>query len=72
MLNRSPDRRIAREALPKARKPGSYRYDPTIFDSLIDRLVECFGTTVAYETIPSLELILSRTLTLTLRCSPLL
>lgn len=24
MLNRSPDRRIAREALLKARKPGSY------------------------------------------------
>jgi hypothetical protein len=70
MLNRSPDRRIAREALLKARKPGSYRYDPATFDSLIDRLVECFGTAVAHEALPSPELVLGRTPTLSRRCGP--
>ncbi|KAJ5543739.1 hypothetical protein N7513_007247 [Penicillium frequentans] len=70
ILSRSPDRRIAREALLKARKPGSYRYDPITFDSLIDRLVECFGTAVAHETTPSPELVLGRAPTLALRCGP--
>ncbi|KAJ9481390.1 hypothetical protein VN97_g12090 [Penicillium thymicola] len=70
MLNRSPDRRIACEALLKARKPGSYRYDPATFESLIDRLVECFGTAVAHEALPSPELVLGRTQTLSRRCGP--
>ena len=70
MLSCSPDRRIAREALLKARKPGSYRYDPITFDSLIDRLVECFGTAVAHESTPSPELVLGRAPTLALRCGP--
>lgn len=70
MLSRSPDRRIAREALLKARKPGSYRYDSATFDSLIDRVVECFGTAVAYEALRSPELVLGRTPTLSRRCGP--
>lgn len=70
LLNRSPDRGIAREALLKARKPGSYRYDSATFDSLIDRVVECFGTAVAHEALPSPELVLGRTRTLSRRCGP--
>lgn len=72
MLNRSPDRRIAHEALLKARKPGSYRYDPAAFDSLIDRLVECLGSAVAHEALPLPEPVLGRTPTLSHRCGPLL
>ncbi|CAG8073926.1 unnamed protein product [Penicillium olsonii] len=53
MLNCSPDRRIAREALLKARKP-----------------VECFGTAVAHEALPSPEFVLERTPTLSRRCGP--
>lgn len=67
-LNRSPDRHVAREALLKARNPGSYRYDLFAFESLIDRVVECFASAVAHEALPPSELVIGRTPTIQSRC----
>ncbi|RAH76682.1 hypothetical protein BO86DRAFT_383627 [Aspergillus japonicus CBS 114.51] len=44
IIDASPDHQIARTALLQARKPDRYRYDADTFESLIDRLVECFAT----------------------------
>ncbi|KAJ5640362.1 uncharacterized protein N7484_008224 [Penicillium longicatenatum] len=68
LLNRPPDRQIAREALLKARKPGSYRYNRDTFESLIDRVVECFTSAVADETVPSADILRGGKLTPHLRC----
>ena len=70
LLDCAPDRQIAREALLKARKPGSYRYENATFDSLVDRVVECFATAVAHEASPSSELVVSRKQPLQCRCGP--
>ncbi|CAI7613159.1 unnamed protein product [Penicillium pancosmium] len=48
----SPDRQIALEALLKARKPDSYQYDINLFESLVERVVECFACAVAHESGP--------------------
>ncbi|KAJ5940479.1 hypothetical protein N7516_000647 [Penicillium verrucosum] len=42
LLKQSPDRQIAREALLKARDHEQYKYDNDVFDSLVDRVAECF------------------------------
>ncbi|KAJ5991393.1 hypothetical protein N7522_011600 [Penicillium canescens] len=42
LLKHSPNRQIAREALLKARNNMKYKYDNDIFDSLVDRVAECF------------------------------
>nr|KMM64374.1 hypothetical protein CPAG_00726 [Coccidioides posadasii RMSCC 3488] len=44
LMNQSPDRQIARPALLKARKPGRFRYNPQVFETLVDRIVDCFST----------------------------
>lgn len=43
LVNSSPDRLIAKQALLRARKPDRYSYDDSIFDALIDRIVDCFS-----------------------------
>ncbi|OJD11086.1 hypothetical protein AJ78_08071 [Emergomyces pasteurianus Ep9510] len=43
LMNQSPDRQIARAALLKARKPGRFRYNPQEFETLVDRIVDCFS-----------------------------
>ncbi|EDN06477.1 predicted protein [Histoplasma mississippiense (nom. inval.)] len=43
LVNQAPDRLIAEQALLKARKPEYFSYDDTQFDTLIDRIVECFA-----------------------------
>ncbi|KAJ5117538.1 hypothetical protein N7448_011170 [Penicillium atrosanguineum] len=68
LLSLSPDRHIAREALLKARKPGSYRYNLNSFESLIDRVVECFASAVAHEALPPSPLILGVPPTVESRC----
>ncbi|KAE8399106.1 hypothetical protein BDV37DRAFT_287936 [Aspergillus pseudonomiae] len=49
LLQGSPDRQIARDALLQARKPHRFRYDVREFDALVDRIVECFLAAVPYE-----------------------
>jgi hypothetical protein len=68
LLNLSPDRHIAREALLKARKPGSYRYDLNTFEYLVDRVVECFASAVAHEALSPPGLILGVPPTVESRC----
>ena len=68
LLGLSPDRHIAREALLKARKPGSYRYDSNTFECLVDRVVECFASAVAHETLLPPALILGVPPTVESRC----
>lgn len=70
LLKCAPDRQIAREALLKARKPGSYRYDADSFESLIDRVVECFASAVAYSAQPASDIVLRGVSRLRSRCGP--
>ncbi|KAJ5461024.1 uncharacterized protein N7458_002576 [Penicillium daleae] len=42
LLQKSPDRLIARTALLKARKPDHFRYDPIQLETLVDRVSACF------------------------------
>lgn len=70
LLKCAPDRQIAREALLKARKPGSYRYDADTFESLIDRVVECFASAVAYDAHPASNIVLRGISKLRSRCGP--
>ena len=70
LLKCAPDRQIAREALLKARKPGSYRYDADTFESLIDRVVECFASAVAYGAHPASNVVLRGVSGLRSRCGP--
>ncbi|OKP12985.1 hypothetical protein PENSUB_1328 [Penicillium subrubescens] len=48
LLQRSPDRLIARNALLRARKPDHFHYEPEQFETLIDRVVECFSAAVEH------------------------
>lgn len=64
----SPDRQIALEALLKARKPDSYQYDINIFESLVERVVECFACAVAHESGP--QPAEARVTSLKPRCGP--
>lgn len=43
LLEHSPDRKIARAALLKARKPDRYQYNARNFESLVSRIAECFS-----------------------------
>lgn len=42
LINRSPDRETARAELLQARKPGLFRYDAQLLETLVDRIIECF------------------------------
>lgn len=42
LIQQSPDREIARDALLMARRPDCFRYDGREFESLVDRVTECF------------------------------
>ncbi|EEQ91506.2 uncharacterized protein BDCG_06626 [Blastomyces dermatitidis ER-3] len=42
LINQAPDQLIAEQALLKAPQPEYFSYDNTLFDTLIDRIVECF------------------------------
>jgi hypothetical protein len=44
LIDQSPDRLIARHALLRARKPDHFAYDDSVFNSSIDRIVDCFAT----------------------------
>ena len=44
LMQRSPDREIARDALLKARKPGRYEYDNTAFEDHVGQIVRIFST----------------------------
>lgn len=43
LLERSPDHHMAKQALLKARKPGQFSYNEHIFESLVERVVDCFN-----------------------------
>ncbi|KAJ5751326.1 hypothetical protein N7533_008354 [Penicillium manginii] len=43
LLERSPDHLMAKQALLKARKKDQFSYDEHIFESLVERVVECFN-----------------------------
>lgn len=64
----SPDRQIAREALLKARKPESYQYDANLFETLIDRVMQCFTCAIAHE--KGLHTVEARVTSLKARCGP--
>jgi hypothetical protein len=49
LVNQSPDRLIACEALFRARKPSHFRYEDHTFHSLVDRIVSCFATATRKE-----------------------
>ena len=42
LIEQSPDRQIAQDALLKARQPDCYQYNEGEFESLINRVTECF------------------------------
>ncbi|EER43197.1 conserved hypothetical protein [Histoplasma capsulatum H143] len=50
LINQAPDRLIAEQALLKARKPNRFSYDNTIFNTLVDRIVECFAVAMPRDT----------------------
>lgn len=43
IIDSSPDHQIAREALLQARKPNRFRYNAQQFDTLVNRIVDCFA-----------------------------
>lgn len=51
LLERSPDYLIARQVLFKVRKQGQFLYDKYIFESLVERVVNCFNaaTPISYD-----------------------
>ncbi|KAJ5646732.1 hypothetical protein N7490_003104 [Penicillium lividum] len=42
LIQQSPDRQIARDALLKARRPDRYRYDEGEVETLISKVIDCF------------------------------
>ncbi|KAB8227896.1 uncharacterized protein BDW43DRAFT_292769 [Aspergillus alliaceus] len=64
----SPDRQIARNALLQARKPHHFRYDPRGFDALVDRITECFSAAIPCEPERSPELLADSTVKARARC----
>lgn len=42
LVQQSPDRKIARDALLRARRPDRYRYNEEEVESLINKVTECF------------------------------
>ncbi|KAJ5900292.1 uncharacterized protein N7473_004362 [Penicillium subrubescens] len=48
LLQRSPDRLIARNALLRARKPDHFHYAPEQFETLVDRVADCFSAAVEH------------------------
>lgn len=68
ILKQSPDRQIARAALLKARKPDLYHYEGETFESLIDRITDCFALAIPNEGQPVAALITGRAVKLKDRC----
>jgi hypothetical protein len=68
LVQGSPDRQIARDALLQARKPHHFRYDPRGFDALVDRITECFSAAVPCEPERSPELLADSTVKARARC----
>ncbi|KAE8410244.1 hypothetical protein BDV36DRAFT_302927 [Aspergillus pseudocaelatus] len=68
ILQGSPDRQIARDALLQARKPHRFRYDVGEFNALVDRIVECFSAAVPYEPERNPELLADSTVKARARC----
>ncbi|KAK5807568.1 hypothetical protein VI817_001826 [Penicillium citrinum] len=67
LLQRSPDRLIARNALLQARKPDYYQYDPVQFESLVDRISACFSKAVEYDR-PAAEVLADSEVSARRRC----
>ncbi|KAJ6081405.1 hypothetical protein N7499_006279 [Penicillium canescens] len=68
LLKHSPDRQIAREALLKARNHVKYKYDNDVFDSLVDRVAECFEQASPLDCDPERGLIDDRETKVRFRC----
>ncbi|KAH3487946.1 hypothetical protein KXW24_005904 [Aspergillus fumigatus] len=68
ILKQSPDRQIARATLLKARKPDRYHYDSETFESLVDRIVECFVLAIPNESQPTMALVTGQAPKLHDRC----
>ncbi|KAF5857601.1 hypothetical protein ETB97_005530 [Aspergillus alliaceus] len=68
LLDRSPDRQIARAALLQARKPTVFRYDDRIFESLIDQIIGCFSTAIPCAEETACELLSSSSVDNRTRC----
>jgi hypothetical protein len=60
LIQRSPDRQMAREVLLKARKPDHYQYPEDIFESLVTQICECFTEAVPLDHPTSLEPAMAR------------
>lgn len=60
LIQRSPDRQMARDILLKARKPDRYQYPEDIFESLVTRICECFTEAVPLDHPTSLEPAMAR------------
>lgn len=67
LLQKSPDRLIARNALLQARKPDYYQYDPVQFESLVDRISACFSKAVEYDR-PAAEVLADSEVSARRRC----
>ncbi|GLA67536.1 hypothetical protein AtubIFM54640_010855 [Aspergillus tubingensis] len=68
LVNRSPDRAIARTALLQARKPGIFRYDPHMFELLVDKIIECFQNAIPDQARTSPENLTNFATDLRMRC----
>lgn len=47
LIEGSPDYQIARAALLQARKSNQFRYDTRQFDTIVNRIVDCFAAAVS-------------------------
>ncbi|PTU22239.1 hypothetical protein P175DRAFT_0529274 [Aspergillus ochraceoroseus IBT 24754] len=68
LVNRSPDRAIARTALLQDRKPGIFRYDPHMFELLVDKIIECFQNAIPDQARTSPENLANFATDLRMRC----
>ncbi|EAW20712.1 uncharacterized protein NFIA_112360 [Aspergillus fischeri NRRL 181] len=60
LIQRSPDRQMARDILLKARKTDRYQYPEDIFESLVTRICECFTEAVPLDHPTSFEPAMAR------------
>ena len=68
LIEQSPDRQIAQEALLRARRPDCYQYNEGEFECLIDRVTECFLKAIPLDYQPPAQCVGGREIKKESRC----
>ncbi|PYH96871.1 hypothetical protein BO71DRAFT_417467 [Aspergillus ellipticus CBS 707.79] len=68
LVNQSPDRVIARTVLLQARKSGIFRYNPYMFELLVDRIIKYFQNIIPDQARISPEHLTNSSIDLCMRC----